>query len=392
LIGQQSGSPTKLYAISYGGDGNNYYYYGLETDGITTTSSFTTGYSVISTTGSSFQNLYRNGLLVKANSGSATGTSTHEAYIGALNNSGTPIQYTPSRFAFASMGSGFTESEILTLSTIVNTFQESLGRNVYSTGLPEANTYLSAVVAAGGTVDSTMSAATRTLFQSIWSNGLNTSMVAMYPFIGGTAASHAVQGMSPGTYNLTFNGGWTQNVSGATPNGTNAYANTSVVPSTPGFTLSGGSVGVYCGTDASTGCAVGSTGTANGALALFPVLLNPTKQIATTFWNNTVGAYSVTTVPDALGLISIARSGSTSTVQFYRRGGFVSSQNHSALSLSNVSTYLGANNQFNTTINNYSTYRQQFTYLYGGTLTTSQMSTLNDIIQTYQTSLGRNTY
>ena len=102
-----------------------------------------------------------------------------------------------------------------------------------STNLPgttQANTYLSAVVAAGGTVDSTMSAATRTLFQSIWSNGLNTNMIMMYPFIGGTAASHAVQAMSPGTYNLSFLGGWTQNVSGATPNGTNAYANIPIAP------------------------------------------------------------------------------------------------------------------------------------------------------------------
>jgi hypothetical protein len=259
-------------------------------------------------------------------------------------------------------------------------------------GTSQANTYLSAVVAAGGTVDSTMSAATRTLFTSIWANGLNTSMVAMYPFIGGTAASHAVQGMSPGTYNLTFNGGWTQNVSGATPNGTNAYANIPFATSvTGGFVLSGGSIGTYCGTDGSTGCVIGSTGTGNGALALFPVLLNPTKQIATTFWNSTVGAYSITTVPDSLGLMSVARSGSTSTVQFYRRGSFISSQNHSALALSNVSTYLGANNQSGTP-NNYSTYRHQFSYLYAGTLTTSQMTTLDSIIQTYQTSLGRNVY
>jgi len=264
-----------------------------------------------------------------------------------------------------------------------------------STNLPgttQANTYLSAVVAAGGTVDSTMSAATRTLFQSIWSNGFNTSMVAMYPFIGGTSASHVIQAMSPGTYNLTFNGGWTHNTSGATPNGTNAYANVPFAPSaTGGFVLSGGSIGTYCGTDASAGCVIGSTGSNGGALALFPIALNPTKQMLTTFWNSGVGAYSVTAVDNALGLMSLARSGSTSTVQFYRRGSLVSSQSHNAVALPNVSIYLGANNQIGTP-NNYSTYRHQFTYLYSGTLTTSQMTTLDSIIQTYQTSLGRNVY
>ena len=263
-------------------------------------------------------------------------------------------------------------------------------------GTTQANTYLSAVVAAGGTVDSTMSAATTTLFQSIWSNGLNTNMVAMYPFIGGTAASHKFNAMNPldtnGAYRLTFNGGWTHNTSGATPNGTNGYANTYVITATSGFTLSGGSLGTYCGTDASTGAAIGVTASFNGAFNLYPVLLNPTKQIATTFWNNTVGAYSVTTVPDSLGLMSVARSGSTSTVQFYRRGSLVSSQNHTALALtSTFDVWLGANNQTGTA-NQYSTYRHQFTYLYSGTLTTSQMTTLDSIIQTYQTSLGRNVY
>jgi hypothetical protein len=102
-------------------------------------------------------------------------------------------------------------------------------------GLPpgtiEAQTYLSAVVAAGGTgITSTVSAATITMFNSIWSNGLNTNMLAMYPFIGGTAGSHKFNGMNPldtnGAYRLTFAGGWTHSANGALPNGTNAYANT----------------------------------------------------------------------------------------------------------------------------------------------------------------------
>jgi len=260
-------------------------------------------------------------------------------------------------------------------------------------GTTQAQAYLSAVVAAGGSVSAPMSAATITMFNSIWSNGFNTNMVGMYPFIGGTAASHAVQAMSPGVYNLTFNGGWTHNTSGATPNGTNAYAVLSgLVPQAiTGFTLSGGSLGTYCGTDAVGGAAIGSTDPSQGAFNLYPALLNPTKQMATTFWNNTIGAYSITTIPDTLGLMSIARSGSTSTIQFYRKGSLISSQNHTALQLNNISIFFGANNQ-NGIPNQYSTYRHQFSYIYRGTLTTSQMTTLDSIIQTYQTSLGRNVY
>lgn len=52
--------------------------------------------------------------------------------------------------------------------------------------------------------------------------------------------------------------------------------------------------------------------------------------------------------------------------------------------------YLGALNN-NGTDTQYSTYSHQFTYAHIG-LTSAQISTLETIIQTYQTSLGRNVY
>ena len=59
---------------------------------------------------------------------------------------------------------------------------------------------------------------------SIW-----TKMKALYPVVGGTAARHAINLRTPGTYNLSFTAGWTHSSTGMTP--TNAYANTSLVPS-----------------------------------------------------------------------------------------------------------------------------------------------------------------
>ena len=104
-------------------------------------------------------------------------------------------------------------------------------------GTTQANAYLSAVVAAGGTgITSTVSAATITLFTSLVSNGLYDGMIYMYPMLGGNAAGHKFNALNPldtnGAYRLTFNGGWTHSSSGATPNGTNAYAQTYFAPST----------------------------------------------------------------------------------------------------------------------------------------------------------------
>jgi hypothetical protein len=261
-------------------------------------------------------------------------------------------------------------------------------------GTTQARTYLSAVVAAGGTVSAPMSAATINMFNSIWNNGLNTDMVAMYPFIGGTAASHSVQAMNPGTYSILFNGGWTHNTSGATPNGTTGYGilNGLVLGAIPGFTVSGGSVGVYCGTNGSSGVAIGSTnGSGFGAIQLSPGVNNPTLKVSSILWNSASPVYSVPTISDTLGLISTARSGTTTTIQLYRRGVLLSSELSNSSTLSFVATVIGANNT-NGIINSYSTYRHQFTYVYRGTMSESQMSILNNIIQTYQTDLGRNVY
>jgi hypothetical protein len=60
---------------------------------------------------------------------------------------------------------------------------------------------------------------------SIW-----TKMKAVYPFVGGTASQHKFNLKDPrdldAAFRLVFNGGWTHSSTGATPNGTNGYADT----------------------------------------------------------------------------------------------------------------------------------------------------------------------
>ncbi len=260
-------------------------------------------------------------------------------------------------------------------------------------GAAQAQAYLSAVVSAGGTgITPTISAATITLFTSIYSNGLQNGMIYMYPFLGGNAAGHKFNALDPqdtnGAYRLTFNGGWTHSASGATPNGTNAYANTWMAPSSiTALTISGGTAGMYSGTDAAGGAAFGS-GNGNNYWALYPKSAGST--MGALAWESNTGAATTNTIPNSLGGLNFTRSGTTTSVQFYRRGGLVQSVLNTANAKSSEPLYLGALNQ-NGTDNQYSTYRHQFTYAHTG-LTSSQITTLDGIIQTYQTSLGRNTY
>jgi hypothetical protein len=293
------------------------------------------------------------------------------------------------RIATVTMGSNLTSGERTDLYDIITEFNSSLGRAPLP-GTDQANTYLSAVVDAGGTVDSTMSAATITLFQSIWANDLNDGMLVMYPFIGGTASSHAVQGMSPGTNNLTFNGGWTHSVSGSTPNGTNAYANTAFNPNTNSLlTLSGGTLYFYSGTDSGGfgGLAIGSTDVSNSGFALYPA--SSTYQMGAFFWESDLAAVTTNTNPNSLGGLSMSRIGTTN-VEFYYRGSLLESVSRNSNAKPDQPIYLGALNQ-NGTANQYGPWRQQFTFIHTG-LTTSKMSTIETIINTFQTTLGRNTY
>ena len=97
-------------------------------------------------------------------------------------------------------------------------------------GDPDATAYLAEVVASGGTVDATTSAAVQTLFTDLKTAGVYSKLNNFYPMVGGVAGSHAINANLDTAYDLTFAGGWTHNASGSTGNGSNAYADTSYQP------------------------------------------------------------------------------------------------------------------------------------------------------------------
>lgn len=67
-----------------------------------------------------------------------------------------------------------------------------------------ASAYLSAVISAGGMVDSTSIQAVDTLFKSLKSESLYNKLIIMYPFVGGVGAAHSINALSPGTNDMFF--------------------------------------------------------------------------------------------------------------------------------------------------------------------------------------------
>ena len=93
-----------------------------------------------------------------------------------------------------------------------------------------------AFITAAAITDATQQSAINTLVVDLKTYGIWTKMKALYPFVGGTASAHKFNLKDPrdldAAFRLVFSGGWTHSNTGALPNGTNAYADTFLIPST----------------------------------------------------------------------------------------------------------------------------------------------------------------
>jgi hypothetical protein len=107
--------------------------------------------------------------------------------------------------------------------------------NVQAVALdPDAEAFLTAA----GITDATITDAINTFVLSLKSDGIWTKMKAIYPLVGGTAATHKFNLKDPrdldAAFRLTFFGGITHSANGIQGNGTNGYADTYLLRSVIG--------------------------------------------------------------------------------------------------------------------------------------------------------------
>jgi hypothetical protein len=123
---------------------------------------------------------------------------------------------------------------------------------------PDAQAFFDRVTTAGGTLSNTEKNAVNQLVLDMKANGTWSSMLAIYPMVGASAAACA-QNLKSSSFTTTFSSGWTFASSGITPNGTSAFADTGLNQSTNltntnlhcsyyanggSFTFTDGSIGV----------------------------------------------------------------------------------------------------------------------------------------------------
>ncbi len=265
----------------------------------------------------------------------------------------------------------------------------------------DAAAYLADVVASGGTTDATISAATDTLFTSLKSNGLYSKMLVMYPFIGGVAASHRLNAKRTSSqYDGTFSGGFTHDVSGSTGNGTNGYLNSNFPISA--YTANNYSLGYYQYTDNNTGDYI-MTGIRRAVGTVQTPVLQLSTKIGSDYFMRLGDDTAFTTANggNRNGFICGSRTGSTKA-DLYRNGTNVGTlTDNPGASIANEAwqtLVFNTNNDPsigsstpNPLAGYYADEGLNFYFISTGLLS-SEISTLSTIINTFQTSLGRNTY
>ena len=114
---------------------------------------------------------------------------------------------------------------------------------------PDAQAFFDRVTTAGGTLTTTEQNATNQLVLDMKSAGIWSSMKAVYPMVGASAAACA-QNLVSSSFTGTFTSGWTFASTGAKPNGSSAYMGTGLNVNT--LSTSGISLGYYSRTNTLT--------------------------------------------------------------------------------------------------------------------------------------------
>jgi len=245
-----------------------------------------------------------------------------------------------------------------------------------------------AFIIAAGITSTSEQIAINNLVIGMKSFGLWNLMKAVYPFAGSTASSHKWNLKDPrdlnAAYRLTFFGGWTHASTGATPNGTNGYAETHLNPSTH-LSTNSTHLSIYLTTNnapivpAADPIEIGSYESPTQALLL-------QQGLATTINTRNLGAVVSGAQTNRLGLGITSKTSATVTT-VYKNGVSVASGN-SAGSLPTFSIWIGNGNLNPTYPNGWTNNTFVFASI-GSSLTSTNASNLYTLVQAYQTALSR---
>ena len=337
---------------------------------------------LLSRTSSTSLKYYSNGTLRVTNSTTdTTGFGSYNIYLGAGNYLGTGASYSQAQCAFATIGEGLSDTDASNLYTSIQKFQTTLNRFVgtpiYSSFDSDAQSFMTSA----SITDSTQQAAVNYLVTDLKSNNLWTKMKAVYPMVGGTATSHSYNLKNPSQFQIAFSGGWTHSLTGALPNGTNAYGNTNFNPSS-NITTNSAHHSFYFRTSLSIGRNA-SIGIANMSLAPYSFNIGWVNDM----FDGSASRISAN-VGNSTGYVIGTRSSSSSHKLFRNNTQIANTIAATTGTPPNANYFIGALNVSGTPT--YYDSNEMAMITLGDGLSDTDASNLYTIIQNYQTILSRN--
>jgi hypothetical protein len=249
----------------------------------------------------------------------------------------------------------------------------------------------SAFLTASAISDATIRGGLNTFDIGLISNGLDTKMKALYPFVGGTASTHKFNFMNSAdtdaAFRILFNGTVTHTSNGVQGNGTNGFADTRLNTST-NLTKTSAHLSLYIRNNPTTFVGTYDMGNAsNIGLTTDPTYLISRYFSSVAFFGLADSSYLTTAAStNSTGFWNGATNGGTTQV-FYRNGTSYATGTAGAGSFANNNLYIGAANGGGSAV--FFTNREYAFSSIGDGLSSAQASTLYTLVQGLQTTLGR---
>ena len=248
----------------------------------------------------------------------------------------------------------------------------------------DTSAFITRVTAAGGTLNLTEITAVNNLVLQLKIDNLWTSLKAIYPMVGSSAAACS-QNLKSASFTSTFSSGWTFGSTGVTPNGTSAYMDTGFNTSS-NLTQTSAHLSTYIRTNVSTnGYDIGNS--ANLGATLQPTFLITRYVADLAYFGLADTSYTTNTSSvNALGFWCGATNGSL-TQNIYKNGTSIKTGTATAGTFANNNLYVGAINGGGAA--NFFSVKQTAFVSIGDGLTNTDASNFYTAVQAFQTTLSR---
>ena len=275
----------------------------------------------------------------------------------------------------------------------INT-RKFLGRKIFGIAPPTISAYdsdfqlvIDAIQSTGVTLTTTQKNAGNTLVIDCKNNGAWANSIAFYGILGGTSGAHKWNWKNPvdtnAAYRLTFSTGFTHSTNGFYGNGTSAFADTFIIPST-NLSSSNNHLSVYSRTNTAQNMIEFGSYSVSGLTYYDLMYLKSAGNLFVIANGNT--SFPNYNNPDSLGFFLMSKFNSN-TASAYKNNNKVINSQLVNTGISSQKLYIMASNN-NGTAGNFSAREIAFASA-GNSLTDTQAANFYTAVQTYQTALGR---